>query len=63
MILIKLTGRRLFYQEVKIKTYPKEITTYKNQKYLTILRQECDNFGGSLWHGGSTKKMMRADGL
>ena len=38
------------------KTYPKEITTYKNQKYLTAQAGSVIIFGGSLWHGGSTKK-------
>ena len=38
------------------KTYPKEITLYKNQKYLTAQAGSVIIFGGSLWHGGSTKK-------
>ena len=38
------------------KTYPKEITTYKNQKYLKAQAGSVIIFGGSLWHGGSSKK-------
>ena len=38
------------------KTYPKEFTKYKNQKYLTAKAGSVIIFGGSLWHGGSAKK-------
>ena len=40
----------------KKKTYPKENTFYKDQKYLTATAGSIIIFGGSLWHGGSIKK-------